>query len=280
MAGIVKTAVSILRAPGNAIAFRLRSRLRWSKGVAALPHEDKGERLGWLTCEGHARAQDLEARFDLAALRQRSSRLVFAENLALLDSLSRLLEGTVLPVSEDGVLRAVDVGSGVFQYATALQRYLAGSGTTRLRRVVLRGIEVDGHGIYRDGHSRSDHARAHAALAGDDVHFQVGDFTAVRLPEQDLVTMWFPFVTRYSLLQWGLPLSLFAPRELFQRAAQIVRPGGLLVVASQTEIEALAVERLVQELPFTHVTSASLATDLVPYGERTLGRLGAVYRRN
>ena len=206
--------------------------------------------------------------------------MVFAENLALLDSLSRLLEGTVLPVSEDGVLRAVDVGSGVFQYATALQRYLAGSGTTRLRRVVLRGIEVDGHGIYRDGHSRSDHARAHAALAGDDVHFQVGDFTAVRLPEQDLVTMWFPFVTRYSLLQWGLPLSLFAPRELFQRAAQIVRPGGLLVVASQTEIEALAVERLVQELPFTHVTSASLATDLVPYGERTLGRLGAVYRRN
>lgn len=137
-------------------------------------------------------------------------------------TLQPLLAGHPLQPAGDGVLAAVDVGCGAFQYATALHRLSARAAGAR--RVVLRGIEVDGHGIYRDGHSRADHARAHAALAADDVSFTVADFTAIELPPQDVVTMLFPFVLPYPLLQWGLPLELYRPRRLLRRAASVLRP--------------------------------------------------------
>lgn len=284
VAGVVKTVLSVLRAPGNALAFGVRDRVRWSRGIAVLPHEEKGELFEWLEGAGllraNALAEELTTRFDLAALRQRSTRLVFAENLDRLEVLRRLLDGLELPGSTNAALRAVDVGCSSFSYATALQRYFSYASSTLPREVLLRGVEVDGFGIYRDGHSRSDHARAHAALAGANVHFHVDDFATMQLEVQDVVTMWFPFVRRYQLLQWGLPLSLFAPRQLFERAATVLRNGGLLVVVNQTQRERDEVDRLVSDLPFTCIARAGLESNLVPYHDRTLSRTGSVYRRD
>lgn len=283
MAGIVKHTLALLRAPQNAVAFTVRSRVRWSRGTADLRNESKNRLFDHLPtprwAEAESEERDLRARYGLETLRSRSTCLVYAENLAMLESLETLCGDERLPVGADGALRAVDVGSGVFGYATALQRFLARGGKGPHRHAILRGIEIDGHGVYRDGHSRADHARAHASLAGSDVHFQVGDFTALPIPEQDVVTMWFPFVERFSLLQWGLPLSLFDPARLLSRAVATVRKGGLLLVANQTETEAERTASLLRAEPVQHVRTASLATDLVPYGARTAGRVGSIWRR-
>lgn len=283
MAGIVKQTLALLRAPSNAVAFTVRSRVRWSRGQAELVNESKDRLFEHLPTPRWAEAAEEEKRlcetYGLEALRQRSTCLVYAENLALLQAMETLCGDEQLPCDPDGALRAIDVGCGVFQYATALQRFLHRGGLGAERHAILRGIEIDGHGVYRDGHSRADHARAHTALAGSDVHFQVGDFAALPIPEQDVVTMWFPFVERYALLQWGLPLSLFDPSRLVERAVATVRPGGLLLVANQTEREAETTKAMLRGLPVEHVRSASLATDLVPYGERTAGRIGSLWRR-
>ncbi len=283
MATLVRRSLALLRAPANALGYLARSQLRWSRGIVELPEEPKDDLFCWLDAIVRAQAEELERslrrQFDLRMLSQQSTRLGYAENLALLEAAERMLGHVALPVGPDGVLRAVDVGAGVFQYATALQRFLAHGGTSASRRVVLRAIEVDGHGIYRDGHSRNDHARAHAALAGDEVRFEVADFTALRLPEQDVVTMLFPFVERYALLQWGLPLGLFRPRQLFARAVATVRPGGLLVVANQTEAEFAQVQALLADQPVALVRRVSLATQLVPYAEQTQERVGSVWQR-
>ncbi|MEY4830786.1 MAG: hypothetical protein RLZZ562_2582 [Planctomycetota bacterium] len=283
MAGIVKNTLALLRAPGNAVAFTVRSRVRWSRGKAELQNESKERLFDHLPtprwAEAGAEEQRMCADYGLDALRARSTCLVYAENLAVLEAMERACDGMELPVGPDGALRAADVGCGVFQYATALQRFLAQGGTGAPRRAILRGIEIDGHGVYADGHSRADYARAHVVLAGDDAHFQVGDFTALPIPEQDMVTMWFPFVERYALLQWGLPLSLFDPTRLVERAVATVRPGGLLFVANQTEHEAETIQAMLRSMPTEHVRTVSIATDLVPYAEKTAGRIASVWRR-
>lgn len=281
MATALRRALTLLKAPANDVAFTARSVLRWSRGAPALADEDKGTLFDWLPPRERAllraRERGLRQRYDLQALRGRSSVLHYAENVALLDLLERLW-GDRRPAGGEAPLRAVDVGCGDFRYATALQRFLARDG----RPVDLCGVEVDGHGIYRDGHSRADHGRAHAALAGDGVGYAVADFTrwdGCGDGALDVVTMLFPFVSRYALLRWGLPLRLHRPHELMARAAAALRPGGLLVTFHQTAGECAAMRELVAGLPLSVVAEAGLATGLVPYHARTEGRRGLILER-
>lgn len=273
----------MLRAPGNAVAFSVRRRMQWSRGPKQLPNESK-ERLfaelptpRWWQAE--QLEQDFRARYRLDDLRRRSTCRVYAENLMWLDSLERLCGDRELPVSSDGALRAVDIGAGLFQYATGLHRFLAHGGTGAPRQAVLRGIEVDGHSLCRDGHSLCDHGRAHAQLAGETVRYEVADFLGMRLPEQDVVTLWHPFVRRYALLQWGLPLQMFAPKRLLERALAALRPGGLLILGTQTKAEAEDLTSLLAELPVDILRTVSLRSDLVAYAERTQGRVGLLAQR-
>lgn len=279
MTSVLRRCAAALRAPTNELAFALRSRLRWSRGTATLPHEDKGAWLRGLPPVERSRAERLPYRYGLDALWQRSTVAVFAGNLALLDRLEALTAELPLPFG-DGPLGALDIGSGDFHYATALQRFLSRHGGG-MRAVELTGCEVDGHGVYRDGHSRADHARAHAALAGEAegrVQFVVADAARLQLPPQDVVTMLYPFLSVYPLLQWGLPLSRWRPRRLLRHAVRALRPGGWLVVANQTAAEFGRLRALLAREPVELVRHVSFATDLVPGAARTADRVGSLWR--
>ena len=276
-----------MRAPANELAYLVRSTLRWRRGAPVLRNEDKRDLLRHL--EGAAReasaAQlaDLVARGRFERLAAHSSLRTFAGNLQHFAGLERLSAsaGLALPRGCDGVVRAVDVGCGDFHYASALAAWLE-SRSGGAGNAVLRGIEMDGHGVYCDGHSRADHAHAHAALADGErvaVQFQVGDFRHVRLPEQDVVTMFFPFVTAHACLRWGAPVSRLAPRRLFRRAAQTLAPGGWLVVVNQTTTEFERVTALLRGEGLQALATAPWASDLVPWHDRTADQVGSLWRR-
>ncbi|MCA8964384.1 MAG: hypothetical protein KDC48_05845 [Planctomycetes bacterium] len=286
MATLLRRTLTMLRAPANELSFGLRSRLAWSRGPVALANEAKQELFahlqGPLRADVEARAVHLREQFGLGALHAASTRVAYAANLALLDRLGALFGDDPVPAGPDGVVRAVDVGCGDFHYATALSRWLARHAGGS-RDVVLRGVEVDGHGIYRDGHSRADHARAHAALAaadGQHVTTQVADFRGVRLREQDVVTVFYPFVFAYPLLRWGLPLSQLRPKALLGRAVAALRPGGRLVLASQTAAEFGRAQELLADQPVVLVRTVPFRSDFVPYRELTADRVGSVWQRN
>jgi SAM-dependent methyltransferase len=271
--------LALLRAPALELSFALRSTLRWSRGTARLPHEPKEPWLRTLSPARQAEVAALVARHDLGALAAVSTVATFASCLQRLAVLERLDQAR--PVGPDGVVRAADFGCGDFHYAIALQRWLAGPGEPR-RQVVLRGFELDGHGLYRDGHSRADHARAHAALAAVDggmVRFEVADATSVRLPEQDLVTLFFPFLGPFACLRWGLPLSRLRPRRLLRAAVRALRPGGWLLVANQTPAEHARLSRWLRPLPVTALAQVPMASDLVPWADSTTGQVLSVWRR-
>lgn len=289
MPSLLQAALSVLRAPATEFAFALRSRLRWSRGRVALANEDKRELFAFLPPRERAaaerRAQHWRRWPELQRLAGQSSRTTWLDALARLDGLERLVGAHALPVGDDGVLRALDVGCGDFRYATALAAFLARHGRRPAeapRRVVLRGVELDGHGIYRDGHARADHAAAHAELAmggGAEVQFQVADFARRRWPEQDVVTMFFPFLSAHACLQWGVPLSRLRPRRLVARAVASVRPGGWLLVVDQTPAEHQRLGELLAGHPVQLLATASFASALVPWAERTEGQVATLWRR-
>ncbi len=279
MANLLARTAALLRAPANELAFPLRASLRWSRGLPA-PHDEPKDGL-FAAPAAAARAADLRERFALGRLHAQSTRRVYAANLALLDRLEALFAGeAIAPGGADGVLAAVDVGCGDFHYATALLQFLRLGGAAP-RPVALRGIELDGHGVYRDGHSRADHARQHAELAatgGGSARFEVANFLRVRLPPQDVVTMFYPFLTAYPLLRWGLPLSQLRPRALLQGAAAALRPGGCLVLVHQTDAEAGRARRLLDDGPLRLVREVPFASALDLDPAATRDRVGAIWR--
>ncbi|MCA8949720.1 MAG: class I SAM-dependent methyltransferase [Planctomycetes bacterium] len=280
MASLLRRSASLLRVPWNELAFAVRSRVRWRRGCPAISGSGVDGQFGWLAGREREHASQLAARFerelDPGTLRGAVSPLVFAENLALFERLGALTDGVALAGDR---IAAADVGCGAFGYAPALQHWLARLGGGAPRPVRLRGIEIDGYGIYRDGHSRADHAERHAALAGDGVSFEVADFVRLELPPQDVVTMLFPFLSTYSLLQWGAPLHHLKPRRLLRRAVVSLRPGGLLVVVNQTKAESERLADLLAGAPVKLVRRVPFASRLVPYAERTGGRIGSLWRR-
>lgn len=289
MPSLLQAALGVLRAPANEIAFALRSRLRWSRGPVALANEDKADVFAFLPpaerASALAAAQQRRRWPELARLADRSSCTTWLDSLARLDGLDRLVGDRLVPAGDDGVVRALDVGCGDFRYATAMAAWLARQGLrsgAAPRRAVLRGIELDGHGVYRDGHARADHARAHAELAssnGAEVRFEVADFARRVWPEQDVVTLFFPFLTAHACLQWGAPLSRLRPRRLLARAVASVRPGGWLLVVDQTAAEHARLTALLAGHPVEPVATASFASVRVPWAERTADQVASLWRR-
>lgn len=265
------------------LAFKLRSKLRWRRGRPALRHERKVGLFAHLAdpqarAAAQARERDLADRYDLAPLHARSTNLVYRDNLALLDGLERLFNRSRLDLPPRTL--AVDVGAQDWRYVFALERFWRWRDTAWPRHVDLTGVEVDGHVVYPSLHARCDRARAYAAQTGNPaVRYVVGDFRSHAAADLDVVSMFFPFVLPGALRAWGLPDGLFDPLGLYRRAADALRPGGLLVTFHQTEAEARAGEALCRRVGLCIEQRVEIATALVHDAECTHGRVAISARR-
>lgn len=283
MPSALQTAAALLRAPAAEVAFLLRSGLRWRRGAPTLADEPKAA-LFADDPRAAAELAGLAEAYALAPVRARSSVVHWLANLALLRGLVRLsaAAGAPAPTGADGGVRALDLGSGDFHYAFALQRWLARSGGGGPRPVDLLGVELDGHGVQRDGRARADHAAAHAALAACDgatVRYEVADATRGGWPTVDVATAFFPFLSAYACLQWGLPVSRLRPRRFVQRAVAMVRPGGWLVVVNQTASERAQLARLLADQPVRLLAETPWHAEFAPWAARTVGQTGTLWSR-
>jgi SAM-dependent methyltransferase len=235
-------AVGVL-APWNALTFALRRRRLARRRPFAVTNEPKESLFAHLSADEAARAWALEGA--LQRLESEPERLV--------------------PHAQVAELRAMDVGSKDFRYAFALARWVEHVGQ---RPVHLVGVEIDGAGVYRSGHTRADRADAYCRQAGLRVRFEVADFLAFDSPPVHVLTAFFPFVLPYQLAAWGLPLAHFAPERFAARYRELLVPGGLLVVANHTAEESARTRELLAE-GFVHVRSVPMRTTLVTYADET-----------
>lgn len=289
MPSVLQAAATWLRAPAVELSFLVRSALRWRRGAPTLANEDKHGLFDGLPVDVAAAATAWEATalrdHALAPLRAQSSRAHWLAGLQHLAGLQRLAAqaGAAAPCGPDGVVRAIDAGCGDFHYAFALQRWLAHAGPALPPRpVVLRGVEFDGYGVYRDGRSRADHGAAHAALAtrdGATVRYEVADFAQRSWPQQDVVSLFFPFLTAHACLRWGAPVTRLRPRRLLRTAVATLRPGGWLVVVDQTAAERRALARLLADQPVALRAETAWQCGFVPWAARTREQVGTLWQR-
>lgn len=286
-------ALAYTRIPGNAFSFWIRKTLRWSRGTPALPDGPKDDLFAYLETEegggpstvtggerarAEARERELRERYDLGPLRARSTAALYRKGLYLLDILERAAAGLDLPPA--GPVRALDVGAQDWHYVFALERWLSrGGGASRPAR--LRGVELDGHGVYPDLRSRRDYARAYAAQTGNpEVVYEVADFLRVEGDGFDIITWFYPFVTRHHLLLWGLPLRHFRPREQIAKAASLLRPGGRLVVLAHTAAEHAAFRDLARaQGDLESVREGEARSELVDFHAEVGDRRYSIWRR-
>ena len=278
----VNKVLAMLRAPANSVAFAVRRQMRWRRGQPVLVSEDKDDLFSYLDDESaqlrcERRQAELVARYDLADLRACSSRVDYRDNLYVLDAMEMLFESE--PDLPRTSLRAVDVGSKNWNYVFALERFWRHWGSVQGRAVQLTGIEIDGYGIYRDLYSRCDHAEAYAQQTGNPgVDYRVEDFMLFDGGGVDVLTIFYPFLSRYALLQWGLPLSMFRPGPMMEKALRIVRPGGHIVVFNQTSEERDILRSLLAATRARVVACRRVSSPLVDYHERTEDRWATLVR--
>ena len=141
-------------------------------------------------------------------------------NYEYLDLLDRGWAGAGMARPAAGAL--CDIGCASFWYAAALQAFF------RPERLV--GVEVEGHRLFRDGHTRIDYALGYLSRLPN-ARFVVGDYAGYAEPA-DLITAWFPFLTPAAILAWRLPLRLLAPERLFQQIQHNLGPNGLFFMVN------------------------------------------------
>jgi len=189
--------------------------------------------LAGLASQDAARAGVLIERYGLAGLVERGRRRDVLENLYYLELITSGLERAGATLLER--VEAVDVGVSDWFYAPALVAALRWWRARRPREPVVWGIETDPGQRYADGHTREDWARWHTAGLPEATYL-TDDARRWDRPV-DVATMLFPFLFSRDSDDWGLPRRLFRPAELLGRVWSCLRPGGVLLVASQGERE-------------------------------------------
>lgn len=258
-------------APMNAISFAIRRKLAWTRGPVVHGNEPKDDLFEGSRALAR-RERQLCKRYDLERLRGASTVHAYRENLYVLDILDRL----ALPPQER--VRALDVGSQDFRYAFALARWLGRIADD----ITLTGIELEGHRVYDDLHSRKEHAEAFAAeVDGASVDYRVADFLRYEAPAAsvDVISFFFPFVLEYALVRWGLPRKFFSPKRMFDRAYSLLRPGGTVIIMNHTEAERVRQVELLHECGFVIEASARAESKLVDYAADVPERSLTVARR-
>ncbi len=51
----------------------------------------------------------------------------------------------------------------------------------------------------------------------------------------DFIVWFFPFVTEFPLLEWGLPLSKFMPAGMLKHASECLNNNGKILIVNQDE---------------------------------------------
>ena len=217
-----------LRSLRHRVGFEISERIGWSRGAF---HEESAGELTHLDADQTERISALGRRYGVrfeAAMAAATAR----ENYEYLDILDRTWGSAGLARPTGGEL--CDVGCASFGYASALHAFFLP------RRMV--GVEIEGHRLFKNGHTRIDHAAGHLA-ALPDARFLVADYSHADLPA-DVITAWFPFLTPAAILAWRLPLSLLAPARLFGRIRHNLRPGGCFIMVNHGPAEAAEARRL------------------------------------
>jgi hypothetical protein len=222
--------LNLLRSWRHGFWLRVSETLAWSRGTY---RETPARELSNTNAAESSRIAELKSRYGVA-FESHLCESTSLRNYEYLDLLDRAFESWVRQPESGGEL--LDVGSASFWYGASLEAFF--------KPEILTGLEIEGHRLFKNGHSRLDYARGYVGQLKN-AQFVVGDFLGWRQPVKR-ITAFFPFLTPTAILAWRLPLSLLKPERFFEQVRESLKPGGSFLMVNHGPAEAkLAKERCV-----------------------------------
>ena len=175
------------------------------------------------------------------------------------ESLARLsLLHDHLPATAAGS-RWLDVGSKNAAAAFGIATLAAHRCSTPLQ---LDLVELDAGRRYRGGLRRIDHGVTLADaitrwLGGSHKVRYVASDVRERQGLYDVITWSLPFLFAEPHQAWGLPLSLLDPEGLLIAVANLLAPGGHLLIVNLNQSEAERQRQLLREMPLDRITESA-----------------------
>lgn len=227
----------------NKFDFFIRNQIRFSRKYSGKNEPKEGLFLN-LPPEKTKIIQEKEEyylkKYNLEKLKNNSTKLTYLENLSVLE----LLEENLHENNTDKELKILDIGSKNWSYAFAeysFFKFLAGQ-----NNISLTGIELDAYKRYMNLHSRYDYAMYHTKNLSN-TRYIAEDFLE-HTEKYDYIVWFLPFVTRYPLIKWGIPMEYFKPTEMLKHACNLLNPDGKMIITNQNEEEYSIQKRLLTEL--------------------------------
>ena len=225
----------------NPFFFRLRNFLKFrrtkpysenSSSVSRLPNyalnQLKSKRFILLT-----------EQYEMSQFESQLSRSSLYGAYFFLDVLDQSNVGEKINQITDEEVHVLDIGTKNFDIAPAMYRYFKTHLPTS-PQLHITGIEIDAYRIYRSLFSRYDVAEFYRKLISVDENehhrYISGDFLTHE-KQYNFISCFFPFVTSYALLAWGLPRAHLKPQQFVDHILKSLSPGGIAVVVNQTKKE-------------------------------------------
>ncbi|MBY0315989.1 MAG: hypothetical protein K2Q26_10740 [Bdellovibrionales bacterium] len=199
-----------LHSHANFWLWKLRSRLKF-------------QRNGYKEKTLAAPAPEVQRLLDKYLVRHQSSLSTYAlhKNAQTLSWLEIILDEITLESIKD----VVDAGCQDFIRLPSLRAFLRSKSSDP----TITGIEIDAYPILNDFHSRWDRAHYYISLEKDQARYIAADFFDWS-GNADLVFSFFPFVSNYPALKWGLPVRFASATQWIDSFQRVLRLGGFAVV--------------------------------------------------
>lgn len=245
----------------NNITYPLRMRLALSRPIKNIDNEKKSDLFN--SQKDVKEEKRLLSKYHLEHLQENSSIVHYKENLYILKLLEDILTDINVDTKKDP-LEILDIGSKNFSYAPAIHHYFKHFNATQIQ-VKLDGIEIDPYRVLADLHSRHDYAQYYIRNLPQ-TEYIAGNLLDHTKNNYDIITWFLPFIIEEPLINWGLPIKYFRPKEMLKHAYKILRHRGIILLVNQGETEKEAQIKLIKELNLPYVEfEESYTNSFSPY---------------
>lgn len=135
-------------------------------------------------------------------------------------------------------LSVLDIGSKNWEYVKSEHVFFK----SFVKDFTLNGIELDAYRMCSNFYNRYEISKFYTKNLTN-TNYIPGDFIEHQ-QKYDCIIWILPFITKYPLIKWGLPLKYFKPQEMLLHAYNLLNPEGELLIINQGEDEYLIQQEL------------------------------------
>ena len=178
----------------------------------------------------------LKQEYDTSLI-ENSTQRNFSENIYFLNVFNKFLSKK----SAESI-SVLDIGSKNWSYVKSEHAFFS----SFAKELHLNGIELDAYRLCTNLYTRYEIAKFYTkGLLSTE--YIVGDFMEHN-DKYDYIIWILPFIKKYPLIKWGLPLKYFKPKEMLLHAYNCLKDGGELLIINQGEEEYTIQQKLNREL--------------------------------